>query len=83
MPVYCCELLVRRTLRAKELNLGQQHGAQLAQNYVQCLQILIQAQAEVLVNRMELPADVAKLIRHLWFSLIPRTTFLDIDLDEM
>ena len=44
---------------------------------------LPQAQADALVHRMGLPADVTLLIRHLWLSFVPRTGFLDIDLEEM
>ncbi|GAX72935.1 hypothetical protein CEUSTIGMA_g390.t1 [Chlamydomonas eustigma] len=55
----------------------------LAHNYVKCLQLLLQAQAEALVHQLGMPAALAPLVRNIWFSYLPLTGFLDIDLDYM
>ncbi len=43
----------------------------------------VQAQGDALTHRLERPADLEALIRHLWLSFLPRTGFLDIDLSSM
>jgi hypothetical protein len=43
----------------------------------------MQAQAEALVQQFGMPASLAPLVRNIWFSYLPMTGFLDIDLDYM